>query len=69
MEQPRNPFELMMNPSAVVEAMERSHRLAQLHSRIYRPLDRTMPRERPATGDAPDAYDEAVDNSADNLDA
>ena len=34
--EPRNPFELMMNPTAVIEAMERSRLLAQLHSRVYR---------------------------------
>lgn len=67
MQQPRNPFELMMNPAGVLEAIERSQRLAELHSRVYRPLDRPMLRDRP-TNEA-DAFDNAVDQAPDPLDA
>ena len=35
-----NPFALMLDPAAVVRAMEQSDRLARLQSRICRPLDR-----------------------------
>ena len=68
MQQPRNPFELMMNPTAVIEAMERSHRLAELHSRVYRPLDRPLIRDNKPVADT-EAFDRAVDQSADPLEA
>jgi hypothetical protein len=48
MQEPRNPFELMMNPAGVLEAIERSQRLAELHSRVYRPTAR-RPRQTPST--------------------
>jgi hypothetical protein len=35
-----NPFALMLDPAAVVMAMEKSDRLSRLHSRICRPLDK-----------------------------
>ena len=35
-----NPFSLLMNPQAVLDAMEKSERLGQLASRICRPLDK-----------------------------
>lgn len=35
-----NPFALMMDPQAVLAAMERSERLNHLESRVCRPLDR-----------------------------
>ena len=35
-----NPFALMMNPEAVLAAIAGSERLAQLGSRICRPLDK-----------------------------
>ena len=35
-----NPFSLLMNPQAVLDAMEKSERLGQLTSRICRPLDK-----------------------------
>ena len=37
-----NPFALMLNPAAVVLAMEQSERLSGLSSRICRPLDKPM---------------------------
>jgi hypothetical protein len=37
-----NPFELMMNPEAVFQAIGRSHRLESLHRRVYRPLDKPL---------------------------
>lgn len=45
-----NPFALLMDPTAVIAAMERSERLAHLHSRICRPLDRLVPAQ--ADGEA-----------------
>ena len=35
-----NPFALMMDPEAVLAAMERSERLNHLESRVCRPLDK-----------------------------
>lgn len=46
-----NPFALMMNPADVVEAMERSDRLARLQRRVCKPLDKPV---------IPKAGDEAV---------
>jgi hypothetical protein len=44
-----NPFALITDPQSVFTAIERSERLARLHSRVYRPLDRplldSVPRE------------------------
>lgn len=37
-----NPFALMMNPQAVLQAVEASAHLGGLNRRIYRPLDRPM---------------------------
>ena len=53
-----NPFALMMDPAAVIAAMERSERLSHLQSRICRPLDRIPP----VPADAETAsFDGAVD--------
>ncbi len=37
-----NPFGLMMNPQAILEAVERSERLSRLERRICRPLDKPL---------------------------
>jgi len=52
-----NPFALMMDPNAVIEAMERSERLNHLQSRICRPLDKPL---IPKAGAATD-YDREID--------
>jgi hypothetical protein len=57
-----NPFAFMMDPAAVIAAMERSERLAHLESRICRPLDRPLI----AQGDVEAAsFDGAVDSGPD----
>lgn len=38
-----NPFALLMEPEAVVQAMEHSDRLNRLQRRICRPLDKQVP--------------------------
>ena len=38
--QAANPFALMLDPASVIAAVERSERLARLHSTICRPLDK-----------------------------
>lgn len=53
-----NPFALMMDPQAVLEAMERSDRLNRLQSRVCRPLDKPL---IPLVQDDSQAYDQEVD--------
>lgn len=50
-----NPFALMVNPQDVLDAIERSDRLARLQSRICRPLDKPLIPK----ADGSDASDEA----------
>jgi hypothetical protein len=38
-----NPFGLLTDPQAVIDAMEKSTRLGSLNRRICRPLDRPAP--------------------------
>ena len=57
-----NPFALMMDPAAVFAAVECSERLARLHSRICRPLDKPHP-PKPAVPETA-AFDDAVDAAA-----
>jgi hypothetical protein len=58
-----NPFALMMDPQAVLEAMERSERLNRLQSRVCRPLDK--PLIPLVAGDSQASSDMDVDDSAD----
>jgi hypothetical protein len=53
-----NPFALMMDPQAVLEAMERSERLNRLQSRVCRPLDKPL---IPMVGAEGQAFDTEVD--------
>ncbi len=53
-----NPFALMMDPAAVLQAMEGSTRLRQLQSRVCRPLDKPL---IPHKDDAVEAFDRGVD--------
>jgi hypothetical protein len=54
-----DPFALMMNPQAVLEAMAGSTRLARLQRRVYRPLDKPLIPHRNAELAA---YDSAIDS-------
>jgi hypothetical protein len=38
-----NPFMLMLDPQAVLAAVEKSERLGQLNRHLCRPLDRQVP--------------------------
>lgn len=40
--QAMNPFAFMMDPQAVLQAVERSERLQRLQSRVCRPLDKPL---------------------------
>lgn len=49
-----NPFMLLVNPQAVIAAVEKSERLERLNRHLCRPLDRPAPAQasRPAADDA-----------------
>ena len=57
-----NPFALMMDPQAVIEAMERSELLNHLQSRICRPLDKPL---IPLINGDTNAFDQEVDSAGD----
>ncbi|HKX41201.1 MAG TPA: hypothetical protein VJO99_08590 [Burkholderiaceae bacterium] len=60
-----NPFALMTDPAAVLAAVERSERLARLHSRVCRPLDKPqLAGKTTAATTETAAFDEAVDAAA-----
>lgn len=54
-----NPFALMLDPDAVVRAMDRSERLARLKSQVCRPLDKPLIARRDPSMLA---FDEAIDD-------
>lgn len=55
-----NPFALMMDPEAVVAAMENSERLNGLSSRVCRPLDKPLiPLAKSDTA----AYDDEIEHT------
>ncbi|MEO8296641.1 MAG: hypothetical protein ABI574_02435 [Burkholderiales bacterium] len=57
-----DPFAMMMNPEAVLQAIDRSERLARLHSRICRPLDKPLISR---VGAAARDFDHAIDDEPD----
>lgn len=60
-----DPFAMLMDLQGVVQAMERSDRLARLQSRICRPLDK--PLVNGGSGDR-DAFDGAMDGTSERDD-
>lgn len=54
-----NPFALMLDPESVLQAIDRSDRLARLKSQICRPLDKPLIARRDASMLA---FDEAIDD-------
>jgi hypothetical protein len=54
-----NPFSLMLNPSEVFEALERSDRLSRLQRRVCRPLDKPLIAKKDAV--EINDYDLAID--------
>jgi hypothetical protein len=56
-----NPFALMMNPEAVLQAVEASTRLGGLNRRVYRPLDRPTLVRKGGASDAAGSFDAALD--------
>jgi hypothetical protein len=57
-----DPFALMMNPQAILQAMEHSERLQHLERHICRPLDKPL---IPHTLSALEVYDHEIDDDAD----
>ena len=53
-----NPFALMMDPDAVLRALEASDRLGRLKSRICRPLDKPLIAR---SADDVAAFDQAIE--------
>jgi hypothetical protein len=49
------PFSLIVNPQAVLDAVQRSERLQGLHRRVYRPLGHPTAVEREAVSTGFDA--------------
>lgn len=64
-----NPFGLMVNPDAILAAVERSERLSRLERRICRPLDKPLiPRIAQADADLEtDAHEDALDDVPDDF--
>lgn len=57
-----NPFALMMDPQAVLEAMERSERLNRLQSRVCRPLDKPLIPVVQGQGNDRQEFDQEIDS-------
>lgn len=55
-----NPFALMMDPEAVLQAMAGSDRLARLQRRVCKPLDKPL---IPRAGKDVADYDQAIDDA------
>jgi hypothetical protein len=58
-----DPFGMLVDPQAVIRALEGSQRLECLNRRVCRPLDR-MPPPKPGTPER-DAYDRAAERAPD----
>lgn len=59
-----NPFVQLMNPDAVIRAVEASERLRGLRRHVCRPLDRVAPSDG-ASSDAA-AFDAMIDGQGDD---
>lgn len=67
---PSNPFALLMNPDAVVQAIERSDRLSRLKRRVCRPLDKPLiPRTAKDVADFDREIDDAPELASLDADA
>lgn len=55
-----NPFALMLDPQSVLDAMDRSERLACLKRHVCHPLDKPLLNRQVDPGQA--AFDELVDD-------
>ncbi len=58
-----NPFAMLIDPQAVLQAIEQSGRLGALASRVCRPLDKPLIPKRDA--DHARGFDESIDRHSD----
>ena len=59
-----NPFVMLTNPDAILQAVERSERLNHLSRKVYRPLDRPL---IPKVGAKDTAeFDREIDDAAED---
>jgi hypothetical protein len=58
-----DPFAMLINPQAVLQAIEQSGRLGALASRVCRPLDKPLIPKRDAEDQR--AYDDGVEQTSD----
>lgn len=59
-----DPFAMLINPQAVLSAIEQSGRLGALNSRVCRPLDKPLIPKRDSD-DQPRAFEEIADEARD----
>ena len=59
-----NPFDMLINPQAILDAIERSTRLQSLDRKICRPLDKAAA-PKPIVGSDVAAFDAALDRQSD----
>jgi hypothetical protein len=59
-----NPFSLMINPEAVLKALEQSNALARLQTQVFRPLDKPLLGNKIPADVA--AYDRRIDQGRSN---
>jgi hypothetical protein len=60
-----DPFAMLINPQAVLQAIEQSGRLGALASRVCRPLDKPLIPKRDAEEQR--AFDEVLDDSSNEI--
>ena len=60
---PANPFDMLINPQAVLDAIEHSTRLQSLDRKICRPLDKAAA-PKPLPGADVAAFDAALDRQS-----
>jgi hypothetical protein len=58
-----DPFAMLINPQAVLQAIEQSGRLGSLASRVCRPLDKPLIPKR--DGEDQRSYDEGIERHGD----
>lgn len=58
-----DPFAMLLKPDQVMRAIEHSERLARLHGRIHRPLDKPL---IPKVGQAVQDFDLEIDADTDD---
>jgi hypothetical protein len=59
-----NPFDMLINPQAILDAIERSTHLQNLERKVCRPLDKAAP-PKPAHAADVAAFDASIDRLAD----